>query len=280
MHVRNAAIALGIVALGVGAGAAQEEGPARATIQVAAVAEVDADGVCLGDVAQVLDASSEAYAAALRGVFVAPAPLPGLQRSVSLGFIRRYVVGRRDLHGQLTWTGEQACRVVRKTPALPPQQPPRPEVPANAEGAGPAGEAAPEGTPTATTAVPALRGLVAARDLVRGDVIAASDVVLTDMPDATGPVFGSAEEAVGLRLRQAVRAGAVLRPDATERVPDIARGAPVTLVVERGALRVSAQGVAEKAGFVGDVIPVQLLVEGPRRVVQAEVVGAGTVRLP
>lgn len=292
MYARNAAIAWGFVVVWAGGLAAQEEGPAQATIQIAASAEVGADSVYLGDVAQIVRASSAAYAEALRGVYVAPAPLPGGERSVSLGLIRRYVIGRRDLRGELTWTGETFCRLVRKAlpPALPtpgsPQQraePPRLAPSGSPDGAGvgtPPGEPVADSGPGAAAATPSLVAVIAARDLERGAILASGDVVLAEVPATAETPFTSPEQVVGLRVRQMVRAGSVLRPEATERVPDVSRGAPITVVIERGALRVSAQGVAEQAGFIGDVIPVRLQVEGRRRVVEAEVVSASTVRLP
>lgn len=121
--------------------------------------------------------------------------------------------------------------------------------------------------------------LVATRTLERGEVIVASDLALVrrDLSHAQGRFLKSMDEAVGLRVKSAMRANSTLRSDYLERVPVVKSGQTVTIVVENEVVRVTATGKAKGAGAVGDMITVQNLTS--QKDLAARVVDASTVKV-
>jgi len=121
--------------------------------------------------------------------------------------------------------------------------------------------------------------VVAARTLERGEVLAPSDLSLVrrDIAHVQGRYMNEIDEAVGLRVKSAMRANAPLRKDYLERVPIVKSGQVVTIVVENEVVRITASGRAKGAGALGDTIMVQNL--SSQREVAARVVDATTVRV-
>ena len=121
--------------------------------------------------------------------------------------------------------------------------------------------------------------VVATRTLERGEVIEASDLALArrDLAHVQGRFLKSTEEAIGLRVKNLLRANSTLRGDYLERVPIIKSGQLVTIVVENEAVRITASGRAKGSGALGDMIMVQNL--SSQKDLAARVVDATTVRV-
>ena len=121
--------------------------------------------------------------------------------------------------------------------------------------------------------------VVAARTLERGEVLVASDLALArrDLAHVQGRFLKSTEDAIGLRVKNALRANSPLRGDYLERVPVVKSGQMVTILVENEVVRITASGRAKGSGAVGDVITVQNL--SSQKDIAARVVDATTVRV-
>lgn len=87
-------------------------------------------------------------------------------------------------------------------------------------------------------------------------------------------------EALGLAervARRALAAGTALRPGDLERPVLVGRNEAVLMIYEQGALTLTLRGRARQAGSLGDLVDVENPVS--ERVVQAEVIGPGRVRV-
>ena len=121
--------------------------------------------------------------------------------------------------------------------------------------------------------------VVAARTLERGEVLAPADLSLArrNLAQVQGRFLRSIDEAVGLRVKSAVRANSPVRGDYLERVPVIRSGQVVTIIAENDRVRVTAAGRARGAGAVGEQIIVQNL--SSQKDLPARVVDSGTVKV-
>jgi flagella basal body P-ring formation protein FlgA len=121
--------------------------------------------------------------------------------------------------------------------------------------------------------------VVATRTLERGEVLVASDLALArrDLSRVQGRFLKETEEAVGLRVKSALRANSPVRGDYLERVPIIKSGQIVTIVVENEVVRITASGRTKGAGALGDIIAVQNL--SSQKELAARVVDGSTVRV-
>lgn len=119
--------------------------------------------------------------------------------------------------------------------------------------------------------------LVAARGLRPGQSPGPDDVELRegDLGSAGAGVVTSLESLSGLRARRALRRGDVLRSADFAPPPVVRRGDPVTILLERGSLSITAAGEARAEGAPGEAIPV--LNAGSRRIVRAVVRDSRTV---
>lgn len=99
--------------------------------------------------------------------------------------------------------------------------------------------------------------VVAARDLERGEVLSRSDLEIQNL-DITGQrePCTSKSQAVGKILKRGLGSGQIVEMHNLDRQVLVNRGDLVTMVAERGALQVSARGVAASNGRKGDVITV------------------------
>ncbi len=120
---------------------------------------------------------------------------------------------------------------------------------------------------------------VAARPLVRGDVLSRDDVVMErkDVSRINGGYFDDATALVGYELRQSVPAGRMLYSRMLQRPKLIRRGDKVTVLAVVGGLEVRVMGQALADGGKGQMIRVRNL--SSKRVVQGEVVSKGLVRI-
>ncbi len=121
--------------------------------------------------------------------------------------------------------------------------------------------------------------LVAARRLARGTTPRPADarVVRRDISGLAAGFLAEPAELASLRLRRAVRAGTVLTPSMFETLPTVERGDTVTLLVERGGLRVRASGIALLDAVDGARVKVRSA--NSSRILDGTVVGPGTVRI-
>ena len=109
---------------------------------------------------------------------------------------------------------------------------------------------------------PYIRTLIAVvvpnRDLRRGEILVAADLMIADQDMARIPAdaIDGIEEAIGLRVKRSVRTGRVLRQTQLERVPVVERGDRVTLVLRSGLIEIQAIGRSKEAGAAGDWITV------------------------
>jgi len=114
------------------------------------------------------------------------------------------------------------------------------------------------------------RGEVLTKDMVRlqrGELTSMHNDSVTDLADALGREARVDISAFAVVSRQALAAARVVR-----------RGALVTLLAQRGRLRVSAHGIAEQDGAAGQLIRVRN--RDSRKLVYGRVVDAQTVIVP
>jgi flagella basal body P-ring formation protein FlgA len=106
--------------------------------------------------------------------------------------------------------------------------------------------------------------LVAARDLPRGHVLAASDLrqVRRELDERARMAVGEPTQALGRRLKRPLRAHEAVLPSDLERVRIVAPGAVVTLVATRHGLTVTARGRVLEGGSSGDTVRAENLASG------------------
>jgi flagella basal body P-ring formation protein FlgA len=104
--------------------------------------------------------------------------------------------------------------------------------------------------------------------------LAIAEASLGGAPDAT---FQEVSQVVGKRLVRSVNQGELVLRNHMEAPQMIRKGAVVTLVAERGLLKVTARGVALEGGEMGKVIRVKNL--SSKKTVFARVIGSSTVRV-
>lgn len=117
------------------------------------------------------------------------------------------------------------------------------------------------------------------RPLPRHGVVSKEDLRLEkrNTTKLSGQFVKTFDRAVGKRLKHAVGAGDVLKMNGLEPVPVIERGDRVTIVAETGLLRVTALGIAQDQGAVGDQIRVKNCM-GKKEIV-AGIIDGSTVRI-
>lgn len=118
--------------------------------------------------------------------------------------------------------------------------------------------------------------VIAAGELRRGSVLTASDLNLTelDLAGVRNPCTDPAE-LIGKQLKRTVRLGEPIDRTAVEFPPLIKRGELVTLTARRGALVLSATGVAREDGNAGQTITVRN--NASQKDIQARVNSPGAV---
>jgi len=118
---------------------------------------------------------------------------------------------------------------------------------------------------------------VATRPLARGEVLRASDVAIERRPktDLSADSLFEAAAAVGLSVRQPLRAGAPLRRADLAKPDLVQRNEPVMLIFDAPGISLTLRGTAQESGTEGDIINV--LNPQSKRSVQGIVSGPGRV---
>ena len=118
---------------------------------------------------------------------------------------------------------------------------------------------------------------VLTRQVARGDVLRASDVVIERRPKRDLATDGVAElgAAIGMAVRQPVRAGQALRRADLMKPELVARNEQVTLIFQAPGISLTMRGTASEPGTEGDVISV--MNTHSKRQVQGVVTGPGQV---
>ena len=127
------------------------------------------------------------------------------------------------------------------------------------------------------TLVDTAEAVLLTRALARGDIVRASDLSVERRPKAelAGEIIASVDQAVGLSMRQPLRAGQPLRRTDLMKPEMVRRDETVTLVYEVPGILLTIRGKAIESGTEGDVInvlniqskrTVQGVVSGPARI--------------
>ncbi len=122
------------------------------------------------------------------------------------------------------------------------------------------------------------RVVTLARDLPRGSILQPEDLVLVEreINHLRQPFFRTAG-LVGKKLKRSLRQGEVLTRTMIDTPPAVKRGQPVMIVLTRGALSLSAKGIAKRDGKPGDTIPVRNI--SSQKVILCQVTGPGRVEV-
>jgi flagellar basal body P-ring formation protein FlgA len=116
------------------------------------------------------------------------------------------------------------------------------------------------------------------RGLRAGEVIKASDVSFERRPKSeVGQDAVTAEQAIGLAVKSALRSGVALRADNLIRPQVVQRNETVTLFYEVPGISLTVRGKALEAGAVGDMVSVLNIQSN--RTVQATVIGPGRLTI-
>jgi flagella basal body P-ring formation protein FlgA len=129
------------------------------------------------------------------------------------------------------------------------------------------------------TIVETVATAVLAQALARGDVVKAADVTIERRPKAevTGEPISMVDEAVGLAVRQQMRAGQVLTRGQLMKPELVHRDDSITLVYQVPGILLTTRGKALEAGAMGDTISVTNL--ETKRTVQGTVSGPSRVTI-
>jgi len=125
--------------------------------------------------------------------------------------------------------------------------------------------------------------LVAARSINRGEVIEKGhldtrEIVLGPASLPETYLDPSPDSAIGKVAVRAIPAGTALTASMVAEPLAIRRGDDVTLSVKSAHMDVVTKGVAQKDGYVGELIPVKVFVTGKN--LTCKIVANGTVELP
>jgi flagellar basal body P-ring formation protein FlgA len=116
------------------------------------------------------------------------------------------------------------------------------------------------------------------RALRAGEVIKASDVSVERRPKAeVGSDAMTAEQAVGLSVKNALRSGVALRADNLTRPQVVQRNESVTLFYQVPGISLTVRGKALEAGAMGDIVGVLNIQSN--RTIQATVIAPGRVSI-
>ena len=129
------------------------------------------------------------------------------------------------------------------------------------------------------TVVETVATAVLAQALARGEVVKAADVTIERRPKAevTGEPIATVDDAVGLAVRQQMRAGQVLARGQLMKPELVHRDDSITLVYEVPGILLTTRGKALEAGAMGDTIGVTNL--ETKRTVQGTVTGPSRVTI-
>lgn len=115
-----------------------------------------------------------------------------------------------------------------------------------------------------------------AQDLPRGSILTSRDIIMVekDIVSLRQP-FLSPELLLGKKLKRRLRQGETFSATMVDSPPIIKRGEVVMIVLNKGALALSAKGVAKQDGEAGETIPVRN--SNTQREILCRVIGPGQV---
>jgi flagella basal body P-ring formation protein FlgA len=121
--------------------------------------------------------------------------------------------------------------------------------------------------------------LCASRSLKKGEILKEGDVILVNrnLSQLPGNPLTDPKEALGLMVKQSIPENGSLREGMLEKPPALVKGDKVTILVERGSLRLRAPGKALERGRPGEVIKVENTMN--KREIYATVMDGSTVRV-
>lgn len=121
--------------------------------------------------------------------------------------------------------------------------------------------------------------LVTRQPLARGTRIEAEDLELVERNLAHLPYgyYTDAQPVAGQLAKRTIAAAAVITPPMLQAPRLVKRGERVSVIAERGPLKIRTSGKALRDGKSGDLI--QIRAEGSQRVVDGLVVGQGVVKV-
>jgi len=121
--------------------------------------------------------------------------------------------------------------------------------------------------------------LCASRSLKKGEILKEGDVILVNrnLSQLPGNPLTDPKEVLGLMVKHSIPENASLREGMLEKPPALVKGDKVTIVVERGALRLRAPGKALERGRPGEVIKVENTMN--TRQIYATVLDGSTVKV-
>src|SRR5580704_18197411 len=124
----------------------------------------------------------------------------------------------------------------------------------------------------------AMQVVTPTRDIARGEVIGAGDVVLGTPanPLLSGNILTSLDAAEGMEARRPLRAGEIISATDLRHPVVVTKGQTVTMTFDAPGVSLTAMGRAMAEGGVGDTVVVQN--PASYRMVNAVITGAGTVR--
>ncbi|WP_312018228.1 flagellar basal body P-ring formation chaperone FlgA [Bradyrhizobium semiaridum] len=128
------------------------------------------------------------------------------------------------------------------------------------------------------TAIETIEAAVLARNVERGDVLKASDVLVERRPKAeVGNDAAVRDSTIGMQVRRQLRAGQALRVADLAKPDLVTRDQNVTLVYRAAGLYLTIRGKAMDGGAEGDVVSVMNLQS--KRVISGVVTGRGEVSI-
>lgn len=121
--------------------------------------------------------------------------------------------------------------------------------------------------------------VVSRRPLVRGQTVAADDLMLSDVDTSSlhKAYFTRIEDVVGLRSKRSIGSGTTLHAGLLQRARLVKRGSQVQLLAVTDGLQVRMRGKALADGGRGDRVQVKNLSSG--RVVTGTVTGSGVIQV-
>lgn len=215
---------------------------------------VTGDWIMLGDVAPVTGEAAD--------LLLGPAPPPGQTLALDPAFV---VATAKGAGVFLAIPLDQPILVTRATGNAPPAPVARTATQAN-----PARQ-------IASTATSEGQVLVLVRDVARGQVIVAADVVWADATSARSRGLTEWDAAVGMEARRQLKTGQPIQAGDIKIPAVIRKGDPVKLVYATGGVHLSVDGVAQNEAALGE--PVRILNTYSKRTVEAVAAGHGEARI-
>jgi flagellar basal body P-ring formation protein FlgA len=125
------------------------------------------------------------------------------------------------------------------------------------------------------TAIETVNAVSVDHPVERGEILKASDLVMTRRPKAEGPLIGDMRAAAGLAARRQLRPGQPLHEADLMKPSIVQRNDTVTIIYEAPGISLTLRGQAQDGGALGDTISV--VNSQSKRVVQGVITGPDRV---